>query len=349
VRRSYWLARAPRAGGQTAPPLLIALHGSGMDGRAMAWFTGLAKRGPAAGITVVFPDGWKGAWHPVRPPAGALELDDARFLAELTIAVEGLGAARSWPVFLAGISQGARYAEHVARNGLLPVTGVFLVAGTALEISRRLSPVPQLRASMILIMGTGDPTSPYAGGRLTRRGLSGQILKRRAVRHGEQPGEDAVAGAEAVVADWAAGNGITVTGITATGSIARPVIEELPAAPGDLLVTRKTWTRPGCHPAVLYRIDGGGHGWPGGPQLMPARVIGPVIKHLDATGLLLDMAERETAIALGHPATEPARQSPLTEPVSARTAEPLVPEPGSPPWPPAERPGAAAGTAESSG
>jgi poly(3-hydroxybutyrate) depolymerase len=64
-------------------------------------------------------------------------------------------------------------------------------------------------------------------------------------------------------------------------------------------VTRKTWTRPGCHPATLYRIDGGGHGWPGGPQFMPARAIGKVAKHLDATGLLLDMAGRETAIALG--------------------------------------------------
>ena len=114
-----------------------------------------------------------------------------------------------------------------------------------------------------------------------------------------------VAGAEVVVADWATGNGIissgtTSSGITSTGSFARPAIEELPMAPGDLPVTRKTWARPGCHPATLYRIDGGGHGWPGGPQFMPARVIGPIAKHLDATGLLLDMAERETAIALGH-------------------------------------------------
>ena len=71
VRRSYWLARAPRRHGQAPPPLLIALHGSGMDGRGMAWFTGLARRGPAAGITTVFPDGWKGAWHPARPPAAS--------------------------------------------------------------------------------------------------------------------------------------------------------------------------------------------------------------------------------------------------------------------------------------
>jgi polyhydroxybutyrate depolymerase len=187
------------------------------------------------------------------------------------------------------------------------VTGLFLVGGTALESSRGKAPVPQLRASMVLVMGTGDPTSPYEGGPLTRRGISGRILKRRAVRHGERPGEDVVAGAEALVADWAtangiAGNGITGHGITAAGSIGRPLIEELPMAPGDLPVTRKTWTRPGCHPATLYRIEGGGHGWPGGPQFMPARAIGPVTKHLDATGLLLDMAERQTAIALGYPA-----------------------------------------------
>jgi polyhydroxybutyrate depolymerase len=337
LRRSFWLARSPRQSGQPAPPLLIALHGSGMDGRGMAWFTGLAKRGPDAGITTVFPDGWKGAWHPVRAPAAQPGLDDARFLAELATHLEGLGAASSWPVFLAGISQGARYAEHVARHGLLPVTGLFLVAGTALESSRRQVPVPQLRASMILVMGTGDTTSPFAGGRLTRRGLSGQLLKRRAVQHGELPGEDVVAGAEDVVSDWAAGNGITVGGITVTGSIARPVIEELPMAPGDLPVTKKTWTRPGCHPAALYRIDGGGHGWPGGPQFMPARVIGPVAKHLDATGLLLDMAERETAIAFGRPALDRAGAAANPALISL-PAEPADLSLGSPPWPPAARP-----------
>jgi polyhydroxybutyrate depolymerase len=270
----------------------------------MAWFTGLAGRGPAAGITTVFPDGWKGAWHAARPLASETDVDDALFLAELAGHLEAIGAARSWPVFLAGISQGARYAEHVARHGLLPVTGLFLVAGTALESSRRQAPVPQLRASMILVTGTGDKTAPYQGGRLARRGFSGRVLGRRAARHGELPGEDIVAGAEQVVTDWAAANGIAAGGMTATGSLARPVIEELPMVPGDLPVTRKTWTRPGCHPVTLYRIDGGGHGWPGGPQLRSARVTGPTALHLDATGLLLEMTERERAFALGRPAID---------------------------------------------
>jgi polyhydroxybutyrate depolymerase len=290
VRRSYWLARAPRWPGRPAPPLLIALHGSGMSGRNMAWLTGLAKRGPAAGITVAFPDGWGEAWHPMRPPDAEPKLDDARFLLELATCLEGLGAASSWPVFLTGLSQGARYAEHVARHGQLPVTGLFLVAGTALECSRRLSPAPQLRVGMTLVIGTADPTTPFDGGALIRRGLSGRVLRRRAAKHGELPGEDIVVGAEALMINWAGANGVSTA----------PAIRELDL-PGDLPVTRKAWARPGAQPVTLYRVNGGGHGWPGGPQYLPSRVIGPISRHLDATGLLLDMAERETASATGRP------------------------------------------------
>jgi polyhydroxybutyrate depolymerase len=254
----------------------------------MARFTGLAARGPAAGITTVFPDGWKGVWHTARAPVREPALDDARFLVELSSHLEAQGAARSWPVILAGVSNGAWFAEHVARHGLLPVAGLCLVAGTALEFSRRLAPVPLLRVTLLMIMGTGDRSVPYQGGPLSRHGMSGLILKRRAAMHGELPGEDVVAGAEAVAADWAAGNGI----------MSGPAIEELPMR-DDLPVTRKTWSAPGCRPVALYRVDGGGHGWPGGPQFLPAKVIGPIARRLDATGILLDMAAREGAVARG--------------------------------------------------
>ena len=193
IRRTYWLARAQsvaspsRLGPPGTAPLLIVLHGSGMTGRAMARFTGLAMRGAAAGITVVFPDGWKGVWHTARPPDDEPNLDDVLFLSILSSHLEAIGAAQAWPVFLAGVSHGARFGEHVARHGLLPVTGLFLVSGTTLELSRRAVPVPLLRTTVTCVQGTGDPTFPYQGGLLTRRGLSGALLRRRMAKHGELP------------------------------------------------------------------------------------------------------------------------------------------------------------------
>jgi polyhydroxybutyrate depolymerase len=307
VRRTYLLARArartrrggPRAAGagEGPSPLLIALHGSGMSGRAMARFTGLATRGPAAGMTVVFPDGWKGVWHAARPPEEEPALDDVQFLSTLAAHLEAIGVAQAWPVFLAGIAGGALFAEHVARHGLLPVTGLFLVAGTALEFSRRAMPTPVLRTTVTCVMGTGDPSVPYQGGPLSRRGIPGMILKRRMARHGERPGEEVVAGALQTCADWAVANGIT----------GRPSVADLPAAPGDLTVQRQTWSAPGCRHVTLYTIDDGGHGWPGGPQFLPAKVIGPISQRLDATGILLAMAAREVAAATGRRSLEPGR------------------------------------------
>jgi len=81
VRRGYWRARGPDG---PSGILLMVLHGSGTSGKAVATiFTGLATRGPAAGVTTVFPDGWHGVWHIARPPSGEPALDDAAFLVAL--------------------------------------------------------------------------------------------------------------------------------------------------------------------------------------------------------------------------------------------------------------------------
>jgi poly(3-hydroxybutyrate) depolymerase len=82
---------------------------------------------------------------------------------------------------------------------------------------------------------------------------------------------------ETVARDWAAVNGCAP----------QPVIDGLPAAPGEPSPTRLTWQTSGRTAVVLYRIEGGGHTWPGGAQYLPERLVGPVARHLDATGILL--------------------------------------------------------------
>jgi polyhydroxybutyrate depolymerase len=272
VERGYWLARAEAARG----PLLMVLHGSGTSGRDIATlFSGLATRGPAARVTVVFPDGWDGVWHIARPPAGQPALDDAAFLAALAGQLAGPGI----PLVLAGISNGGGYAEHVARYGLLPLAGLFLVAGTLREFSRQACPVPRQKTAVTIMAGTADPLAPYYGGPLAARGMVGRTLRRRAKQHGDLPAERRMVAVETVAGDWAAGNGVA----------GEPAVEQLPGAAGDPPVTRLTWAAPGCPPVVLYRIEGGGHGWPGGPQFLPARVVGPIPRQLDATAILLDL------------------------------------------------------------
>ena len=281
VRRSYWLARGAGDPRPDGPPLLMVLHGSGTSGKDVATiFTGLAARAPVAGVTAVFPDGWEGVWHIARPPQGEPALDDAAFLVALAGQLQpGDAGGPPRPVFLAGISNGGGFAEHVARHGLLPLAGLFLVVATIREFSRQAGPVPRQRAAVTIMAGTGDPRVPYGGGALSAKGMIGRTLRRRAARHGDLPAERLVAPAEAVARDWAVGNGIT----------GDPTVEHLPGVPGDPPVTRLTWSAPGCLPVVLYRIEGGGHGWPGGPQFMPARFVGPIPRHLDASGILLDL------------------------------------------------------------
>ena len=160
----------------------------------------------------------------------------------------------------------------------LDVAG-FLVVGTIREVSRQAAPVPVQRTAVTLMAGTADPMAPYQGGPLHARGVAGWMLRRRAARHGDLPPQRLVVPAETVARDWAAANGI----------IGEPVAVRLPGQDGDPPAVRLTWSAPGCPPVVLYRIEGGGHGWPGGPQFLPARVIGRVPRHLDASEILLDM------------------------------------------------------------
>jgi poly(3-hydroxybutyrate) depolymerase len=44
--------------------------------------------------------------------------------------------------------------------------------------------------------------------------------------------------------------------------------------------------------AELCRIVGGGHTWPGGAQYLPARIVGPAVEGLVATGIVLDFVTR---------------------------------------------------------
>jgi polyhydroxybutyrate depolymerase len=251
--------------------LLIVLHGAGGQGPGTAALSGLDRRGPEAGFFTVFPDGVGRVWNDSRDAARLKRragVDDVAFLQMLVARLASESRARADRVYLSGISNGGLMSEHLARHALLPVAGIGLVAGPGTQTSRRARLRPVRPAAVVMFSGTADPLVPYAGGPIGfgRRG------------RGANRGRGVAAGAETVAADWAAANG--VAGPAVAEQLARPT--------GDLPVTRISWRSVGRAPVVLYRVEGGGHTWPGGGQYLPARIIGPVARTLDATGVMLE-------------------------------------------------------------
>jgi polyhydroxybutyrate depolymerase len=256
-----------------------------MTGKDMAAFTGLARRGPEAGFVTVFPDGWKKVWEGAGPLPGRSGVDDPEFLRALVAELRAEALAEADHLFLVGISNGALFTEHVARHGLVRVTGIVLVAGTTSKASRDTELRPTQSAAVLCFAGTGDPVMPYEGGPIGSHSLAGLLTTLRAWQRGEKGDSRIAVGPEQVCADWAAANG--------HGEKSTPVCA--PGPEGDLRVETVQWVKPGRQPVLLYRIERGGHGWPGGPQMLPTPVIGPISAELDATGILLDMARKEIA------------------------------------------------------
>jgi len=309
-RRTYRVAPARRAGA----PLLVALHGAGTTGLGMAALTGLAERGPAAGVAVVFPDGWGRVWNDRRdaPRLARREgIDDVAFLVSLVQRLVVDRVADPAAVHLVGVSNGALLAEHIVRHGRMAVAGIALVAGSATVASWQAAPVPAGPTGVLMFHGTADPLVPYGGGPIgplgRRRGrwagrlgddarwgpdaagdlgadrIAGRGRGRavadgmRAGRLAANRGRGQAVGVELVAADWVGANAIT----------AAPVVDRMGGG-ADLVAVRTAWMAPGRPPVVLYRVEGGGHTWPGGPQYLPPRVVGPVARGLDATGIVLD-------------------------------------------------------------
>lgn len=103
-----WHGLAPRVGGVPPIAVVMLLHGSGRDGRAMLdMWQGVARE---AGVLLIAPDALDASgWNP--------RTDGEAFLAQV-MADAGVGA--EVPVYLFGHSAGAEFALYLAEQALGP-------------------------------------------------------------------------------------------------------------------------------------------------------------------------------------------------------------------------------------
>ena len=263
---AYYLRNVPPSPVAPTPaPMVMDLHGWGSAAEIQVKTTGFETLGNTKGFVTISPES-ANIERVFDPKLGSTSLT---YLGAILDEVENTLCIDQNRVFVAGYSQGAittssmacEFADRVA--AVATVDGITTPAGC--DPAR---PVP-----VIAFHGTDDPFVGYTGlvGEKTL-GLkapdgSGRTLAEVGVKATDRIGPPI----PDVAAAWAARNGCETT----------PT--ETPVPPD---VTKLSFTCPPGNEVVLYRVNGGGHSWPGSDfSKATAPIVGPTTFTINATDL----------------------------------------------------------------
>ncbi|MFM7206400.1 MAG: alpha/beta hydrolase family esterase [Planctomycetaceae bacterium] len=245
----------------TGWPLVLAFHGGQSHPEMMRRFSGLdAVAADAAGI-VAYPAGTGSrdgllTWNGGNCCGEAREAgsDDVAFARALVDDVARRVPVDRGRVHATGMSNGAMMAYRVAAEAADLVASIAPVAAPlALASIAPVRPVPVLH-----FHGSLDQFTPLEGG----------VGRRSVTRVSHRP---VLAG----LMDWVHANGCPDT----------PRREAVSCPDPGIAIERLTW-EPGRNGSevVFYRVDGGGHVWPG--RTPDSFLLGPAVPSLDATTLI---------------------------------------------------------------
>lgn len=256
LERTYWLHVPPNLPKDQPVPLVFCFHGGQGTGLRMTKDSGFSALSDKEGFIVVYPEGVGKSWNDGRGEAGIesqkKNVDDVGFVAALIEALSKEFKIDPKRIYATGISNGGFLCERLAAELGDRIAAIAPVAAGMAE-----SVTPKEPVSVLLMNGTEDPLVPYPGGAMGLRNRESRIV-----------------GAEAIVEMWAKVNGC-----------GKPAVETLPDQdPKDgCRIEKRTWSGgKGGTEVVLYKVEGGGHTWPGGSQYLPERVIGKVCRDLSA-------------------------------------------------------------------
>jgi polyhydroxybutyrate depolymerase len=248
-------------------PLVLAFHGGQSHPEMMRRFSGLDGFAAAGRAIVVYPAGsgsreglltWNGG--NCCGEARDMGSDDVGFARALVTDVARRFSIDPLRVHATGMSNGAMMAYRLAAELADQVASIAPVAGPlALAAIAPTRPVPVLH-----FHGTADQFTPFEGG----------VGRRSVTRVSHRPVLDGLL-------DW----------VRANGCPADPVVERIPCPDPGLSIERLRWG-PGAAASevVCYRIDGGGHVWPG--RTPDSILLGAAVPSLDANELIWEFFSR---------------------------------------------------------
>jgi polyhydroxybutyrate depolymerase len=255
-------AAAGVAAARDRVPLVLQLHGRGIDAVRFDRLTGFGALAGEQGFALAMPSAVGEIWNDGRDAAPeGMRPDDVGYLAVVIDDATTRLAIDSRRIYIVGMSNGAAMAARLVCEHADRIAAFAQVAGTVgasvAATCRPARPVP-----ILSVHGTADNAAPYEGG--VRRGL----LTRAMLRH--------AAGPSVGVDEWAR------FWVEANGALDGPVVSELPPD-----ITIRTWRGPSpSSDVVFYRIEGTGHTWPGSRFALPALLFGRTSRTFDAARVI---------------------------------------------------------------
>ncbi|MDR3545013.1 MAG: PHB depolymerase family esterase [Candidatus Limnocylindrales bacterium] len=256
-RERPYILHVPPATILAGLPLVLELHGRGIDVERFDQLTGFRRLADEAGFAVALPSAVGEIWNDGRGLSRAAT-DDVGYLGAVIDDAVARTPIDRRRIYVVGMSNGATMAGRLAWELPGRIAAIAQVAGTVADsvVSGDLpgSPLPVLQ-----IHGSADRYARYDGER-PRGLLTRAVLRRPAGRS---------AGVEAWARLWLARNGVQ----------GDPTVELIPP---DTTIRRWSGVSPASDVA-FYRVEGGGHTWPGTTFPLPRLLFGPTSHTFSAT------------------------------------------------------------------
>lgn len=241
-------------------PLVIMLHGGGGNGRQLDGLNRLGDLAEKRGFIVVYPDAFEKHWNDGRGiekyKAMKENVDDVKFISRLIDELAAKTGIDTKRVYATGISNGAFMANRLGAELSDKIAAIAPVAATMSNVVAK-SAKPSRPVPVIYFHGTDDKFAYFDGGDIVS-------------------GKGTSLSADAVVKWWVEKN--------ACAKDAKS--EDVPDEADDGTKTTKYAYESDKAPVVFYKIDGGGHTWPGGLQYLPEKIVGKVARDFNANELI---------------------------------------------------------------
>ncbi len=243
-------------GPDTVKAVVIALHGGGGSSYTFLRLTKgrFNTLADTSGFLMIYPDAIGKHWNDGRGlkiyRSNRLQVDDVAFISAL---IDSFG--RGLPVFITGMSNGGMMAFRIACELPKKISGIATVSASMTEMLKRKCTNPP-DIPLLMINGTADPIVPFDGGYIR----FGKLKLGRVI-----PVMD-------VISFWTGGN----------CPVEKEVIDSIDDG------TRVVVLNYSCkNKVILYKIENGGHTFPGGNQNLPERIVGKTTKEINAADMII--------------------------------------------------------------